>query len=330
MSKIDAEIKLLRKKKKKMAKVQRRKLYKRFRSSSLALELGADNYQDMKKLYIIGNGFDLLHGLPTSYREFYEFAKNTIDEMENYYLFDLHNIEPWHDFENALGDFSSEEFFDSYNEVNIYSEDFRPKDIYGLEDEITEQTDIHVATIRETFFKWVSQVDIRQAKPQMTFQKDSQFITFNYTSTLQSVYGIEDARVFHIHGGIKSNEDLIFGHGVKVVEPSEFDDGDDFMFSDAKRAAMYPIVALKKPVDEVLEKNKSYFDQLNDVVEIVIIGHSLNAIDQPYFRYIANIAINARWKVFCYTSQEKEEHVQTLINYGIKQNRIEVCTYADL
>ena len=59
----------------------------------------------MTNLYIIGNGFDLWHGLPTSYREFYEFAQDTLDELGNYYLFDLSVHEPWHDFENALAAF---------------------------------------------------------------------------------------------------------------------------------------------------------------------------------------------------------------------------------
>lgn len=33
----------------------------------------------MAKLYMIGNGFDLWHGLPTGYDRFYAFAKEMID-----------------------------------------------------------------------------------------------------------------------------------------------------------------------------------------------------------------------------------------------------------
>lgn len=42
----------------------------------------------MTKLYIIGNGFDLWHGPPTGYDNFYIFTKELLDEMENYYIFD--------------------------------------------------------------------------------------------------------------------------------------------------------------------------------------------------------------------------------------------------
>jgi hypothetical protein len=40
----------------------------------------------MTTLYIIGNGFDLWHGLPTGYGDFYEHAKEALDEMEAYYV----------------------------------------------------------------------------------------------------------------------------------------------------------------------------------------------------------------------------------------------------
>ncbi|CED57349.1 putative uncharacterized protein [Aliivibrio wodanis] len=139
----------------------------------------------MKSLYIIGNGFDLWHDLPTSYAKFYEFAKNTLDELENYYSFDLQELEPWHDFENALGAFDANSFLEFHNEVDIMSDDFKQKQIFGLEDEITEQTDIHVSTVQETFIGWVNQIDVSQIKTKMQFPEDSHFLTFNYTSTLQ-------------------------------------------------------------------------------------------------------------------------------------------------
>jgi hypothetical protein len=287
----------------------------------------------MTTLYIIGNGFDLWHDLPTSYSQFYEFAQSTLDELENYYSFDLHDHEPWHDFENALGAFCWEDFFDFHNEVDIQAEDFRPSFVYGLEDELTEQTDIHVSTVKETFIGWVNQIDVTRASEKITFPENAHFITFNYTSTLQLIYGIEDESVFHIHGRAETNDDLIFGHGENIVEIPEVDeDGESTrsMFSDAKSAARYPLHALKKPVDDVLEQNSSYFEELGDVTEVVIIGHSLNAIDLPYFRRIANGTEGARWKVCCYTDEERTEHAQALIGCGISQDQIEICKYDEL
>ncbi len=91
----------------------------------------------MSTLYVIGNGFDLWHRLSTRYQQFYEFAKDTLDEVGNYYSFELSVPEPWHDFENALGDYCWEHFYDFHNEVDVEDEGFRPSQLYGLASKIT-------------------------------------------------------------------------------------------------------------------------------------------------------------------------------------------------
>ncbi len=57
----------------------------------------------MTSLYIIENGFDLWHGLPTGYIDFYEHAKEALDEMEAYYVSGDSLERPRHDFEDCLG-----------------------------------------------------------------------------------------------------------------------------------------------------------------------------------------------------------------------------------
>ncbi|MUK79125.1 hypothetical protein GNP84_19830 [Aliivibrio fischeri] len=287
----------------------------------------------MKILYIIGNGFDLWHGLPTSYSQFYDFAKETLDDVENYYLFDLHDHEPWHDFENALGAFCWEDFYDYHNEVDIQSDDFKPSHIYGLEDELTEQTDLHVESIKESFLNWVEQIDVNKANEKMVFPENSHFINFNYTSSLQLIYGIENEKIFHIHGQAKTSDELIFGHGKHIVNKPEIDENGEStrsMFSDAESAAKYPLFALRKPVDELLEQYNSFFEQLHDIEKIVVIGHSINVIDLPYFKRLAEQLPTTKWKVCCYTENEKIEHLQKLINININKELISMCSYDEL
>lgn len=287
----------------------------------------------MNRLYIIGNGFDRWHNLPTSYQQFYEFAKDILDEFGNYYLFDLSQPDPWYDFENALGAFSSDEFFDYFNEIDVEAEDFRPSFIYGLEDEITEQANQHVNDIKECFHNWVEQINILDADKKMAFPEDSRFINFNYTSTLESIYGIHDDKVLYIHGRADRNDDLIFGHGEPVSNQSEFDEYGEStrsMFSDAESAAQYPLFALKKPVDDVLEVNQAYFESLADISEITVIGHSLNKIDLPYFKRIAESSPTAYWNVCCYTEEEKTHHLEELIGCGVDHEKINICTYKQL
>jgi hypothetical protein len=244
----------------------------------------------------------------------------------------LRNHKPWHDFENALGEFDSDSFLDFYNEVNVSSGDFRPKDVYGLEDELTEQTDLHVSGIQEAFRDWVNQIEVNHALPKMAFPLDSKFITFNYTSTIQSVYSIEKSRVLHIHGSVDSYDELVFGHGKEILKQPEFDeDGESTrsMFSEAEDNAMYPLVALQKPVQNVLNRNEDYFNQLSDICEIIIIGHSLNSIDWPYFTKIAGIAVGAKWKVIYY-DEEENEYLESLVECGVPEENIVTLEYSDL
>lgn len=285
------------------------------------------------KLYIIGNGFDLWHGLPTGYNRFYAFAKEMFDELENFYSFEVTHVGPWCDFENSLGYFDWQYFYEAHYHIDVASESFRSSEVFGLEDALAEQADHYVEAIRESFREWLEGIDISVAEPKLVFPQDANFITFNYTSTLQSIYGISNERVFHIHGRADKFDKLIFGHGETLDEEPELDENGDSnrtMFSDAEGAAKYPFYALQKPVSEALEKNRKLFNSLGLVTEIVVVGHSLNKIDLPYFRKLAECAPNAEWIVCCYEEADDVHHVEELVNSGVRRESIRICTYTDL
>ena len=56
------------------------------------------------KLYVIGNGFDLWHGIPSSYAQFKEYVRrydrDLFDAVDSYLPAD----EDWSDIESALAD----------------------------------------------------------------------------------------------------------------------------------------------------------------------------------------------------------------------------------
>ncbi|HET6432187.1 bacteriophage abortive infection AbiH family protein [Dyella sp.] len=287
----------------------------------------------MTTLYIIGNGFDLWHGLPTSYSQFSNFAEEALREIENYYSFDVAQGGPWFDFENSLGRFNWSEFYDAHNHIDVASESFRPSFVYGLEDDLAEQADQHVGAIRECFQEWLSEIDISLAEPKFALAPDAKFLTFNYTSTLEVVYGIPNARILYIHGKAEAFDDLIFGHGDTMEEEPELDElgeSNRTMFSDAEGAAKYPFYALQKPVRKILEQHKDFFDALGQVEKIHVIGHSLNRIDLPYFRRIAESVPAAKWIVCCFTADEKLQRVEALVECGVSRAQIALCTYTDL
>jgi hypothetical protein len=236
----------------------------------------------------------------------------------------------WHDFENCLGTYDWQLFYDEFNEVDVTSESFRPRDTYCLEDELEEQSGSFVESIQELFREWISEVDLSVAKGKTIFDQNSQFLTFNYTETLQKVYGIPSNNLLHIHGSAEAFEDLIFGHGESREEEPEIDENGDSnrtMFTDAENAAKYPFYALQKPVREVIEVNGAYFSSLQGITKVVVLGHSLNDIDLPYFQEIAKNTSGSNWLLYCYTESDVEHHKHQLVRCGVDASRIETYAY---
>lgn len=287
----------------------------------------------MSTLNIIGNGFDLWHGLPTSYDLFYAFAKDTLDELESFYLIDTIQSGPWSDFESSLGKFDWQLFYEAHDNTDITAESFRPSEAYGLEDDLTEQADAIVDAIKERFHDWIEEIDVSLASKKMSFSETDSFLSFNYTSTLQLVYGIGEANILHIHGRSDAYDELIFGHGESREEEPERDENGDSnrtMFSDAEDAAKYPFYALQKPVSEVIKNNRAFFDSIGGHSTISIIGHSLNDIDLPYFEEIAKNTNNAKWTIYCYRLEDRDHYLQQLVKCGVDSRDITIDTYDKL
>jgi hypothetical protein len=106
----------------------------------------------MKNLYIIGNGFDIYHGLDTRYQSFAKFLSKAdskiYDLILNYYGLPDISEDPvsdeeyaaWATFELSLADLDYEQVLDDHSDsiANPGSEDFRDRDwhTYQIEMEL--------------------------------------------------------------------------------------------------------------------------------------------------------------------------------------------------
>lgn len=291
-------------------------------------------------LNIIGNGFDLYHGLPSSY---YYFAcyliKNNPDfyfEMGNMYAFQTaiyshkyEECEPvvdfdlfWSQFEERLGYLSNIWLEDSLID-DLYLE--YPDDAIDIEIPETANSD----TIVHYFIKWVA--DTLETKlgvqtilkmlndKKLTFSEKSFFVNFNYTSILESVYGISSSDILYIHGKVRENEDsdLILGHGnQKGIEElkkkiGKIESEGYFLSSQAERNRLNEYKAektilenLKKQTELLVNKLKySLRDKLID--NIYIYGLSCGNVDMPYMQCLREIYPNATWHFSYYNENEK-------------------------
>lgn len=154
-------------------------------------------------------------------------------------------------------------------------------------------------------------------------EADSLFISFNYTNTLERHYHIHPNRINYIHGnGQEENCDLIFGHEMDEWNMDyELDDNQE---GQGRFLVQQFFKHSQKPVERILEDNQDFWDKLSSVREVIVIGHSLSAVDAPYFNMVdIYVSTDCLWKVSYYDEADAENHVNALVRCGINPRLIE-------
>lgn len=289
----------------------------------------------MITLYVIGNGFDLHHRLPTSYSYFHQENNELLDGLSDYFP-NNHDETPWHNFEENLGKYDSEIIFSECDHLDIGDEKFKLSMLYGLEDELAEQTENIVSNLQDAFSEWINSIEIdpNEISERLNLESNSLYLSFNYTTTLEKIYNISKESILYIHGCAERYDDLIFGHGLNIDEELEFDESGESLrtpFSDAIASSRYPLSALKKPVVEIINKNSIFFSSLSNLERVLIIGHSIGCVDHPYFIKIKdNVSDNCQWVVSYYNDKDMEEHKKNLSSCGIEIKNITLLSISDL
>ncbi|MGI9363359.1 MAG: bacteriophage abortive infection AbiH family protein [Parasphingorhabdus sp.] len=264
-------------------------------------------------LYIIGNGFDLHHGIPSSYKEFGEYLRkvdnDTFSFVERYFDAD---DKFWFEFEERLAFFDSDTLIDDASNflVGYGAEEWSDAYHHDYQYEIDRAVKAISATMRARFAEWIRQLPLPHAhniaERLLPIDTSATFLNFNYTPSLQQLYAVPDDRILHIHGaGRNSDASLILGHG---WEPEE--NPDPYRFWDNPEDADMRIVEGQelidsyfketfKPTEQILRNNQHFFDDLGSVKKIFVMGHSLSEVDHAYFtKVIQHIDIErVNWKI---------------------------------
>ena len=268
---------------------------------------------ETERLYIIGNGFDLHHSMKTSYPDFCRYVKENDPELTNflemYFYLNTNKDYLWTDFEKDLGSFDHELFLSDNDNTDPMHDNFKPSFVYGLEDDLLEQGKQMTKRIKEAFYGWLLEVEYPdENKCPLQLDIKSLFLSFNYTETLQKLYSVSRDNILHIHHAIENyGNDLIFGHNIVLNDEPEFDrygNSNRTLYSDSEGAAKMLLYAFYKDTTEIIERHTGFFDSLLDVNEIIVLGHSLNDIDIPYFEKVSKSVGHAKWKVSYYNREE--------------------------
>lgn len=299
----------------------------------------------MKNLYIIGNGFDKHHDIPSGYWDFHEWLiekdlelVEQIDELYDY------SDDLWGNFEVELGNLDipsvASEIYSEHPADELsdhYARTFHAGAIVAG-DTVGETYN----KIREIFPEWVKSLPAANTCKKIKIDKeDSFFITFNYTDTLLDVYGIPLDDILFIHGRASDSATrfLVLGHGKSREEiqreaEAKFDEETHPAYIQTVEAVERQVNMMKKNTSQIIDDNQSTWEAMKDVQHIYCYGLSMSPVDMPYLQKIV-ASIDAKhviWHVNVFGNDDKEINAQKddkrkiLSSLGIMDELIEFCT----
>ena len=257
-------------------------------------------------LVVVGNGFDVWQGLPTtfgSFRNFYfshreeilkklrlplfdvVFDDGTIEYVSDVELvygnpFSPRNLDDhfWGNFEYSLSDVDDQC-------LNLFFGKTR-KGLRALKRSVGNAKKI----LSTAFSLWAKSIEVSASPTTKVFGENCLFINFNYTDTLQKRFNIPPTKIFHPHGSIADGDDLIFGHSSHPETPSK----DLYRFGGRFRGLYFVECLLRMTDKNVLDhvQELRFFFALNcvraeDIKEVYVLGHAINPVDLLYFDFLA-------------------------------------------
>lgn len=260
------------------------------------------------KLVIIGNGFDLHHGMATNYSDFASYLKIIDNETFNTAVeYVVPERDLWSCLEERLAEIDVDQIIDyAMNFLVSYgADDWSDADHHNYQYEIEQICYSISQELRSHFADWVRQIEIpsETANPVRCIDAEALFLNFNYTGTLQRLYGVPDSRILHIHGAaLNPTEEIILGHGwerqASDLLSSQTDEDTDVRIAGGFQLIDDLLARTFKPTQKILTLNKAFFEGLDSITEVFVLGHSLAHVDEPYFRAVLdNVNPNARWIV---------------------------------
>ncbi len=292
------------------------------------------------RLFIIGNGFDIAHNLPTKFDPHFKTIANQYELYSFWDIYQTQNENIWSDFENSLAhpNFNFlEEIFNGY-EPDYYSNKESDRNA------IITQVDLNGNLARSLYeFANNAEKQLANIQPLSRFKSEftwkDVFVSFNYTHTLEKLYNIDKVNVLHIHGEVGQNN-LLLGYPEKDYSPEKY-------YFDARGKGVGPFVEsnYQKYLDEkymdglldfytytaccdLIKKTKSFskktqgntfrnFLNAVKIQKIIIFGHSCN-IDFDYFQLLLKQFPYAEWLFIYYDTKTRNNMERMISEFGIK------------
>ena len=205
----------------------------------------------------------------------------------------------WQDFEKLLGEINLIEYFDDLSAV--YDRDGDRNYWHEANNNEDRAHDLFVAVpiIKDFFKEWIASVEYTWPIPAFAKMIDPEqdvFLTFNYTETLERLYGCKN--VIHVHGTVDS--EIMVGH----------DGNADFSEERAPIGCWDTLERLYELLRKDVHGNIPIvhnaicgFDKTDEVYSY---GFSYSDIDLPYIELLCEtlVSSNAHWSFHDYKLDE--------------------------
>ena len=287
------------------------------------------------KLYIIGNGFDLWHGIPSSYSQFKEYVKRhrpeILDAIDDYIPAD----EGWSDLEGALAGLDVDGIVDDLSVfMPSYADDsWSDAGHHDFQYEVDRVVQLISTQLRATFGEWIRTLEMpvpgESQRRLSTLDVQALFLNFNYTSTLEDLYAVPDSQVLHIHGYAKiPDSELVLGHAWNPERHRSLNDRLAIEDMDTRLVEAHDILddyfsRTFKPSDRIILKHQDFFNRLSSIKTVYVLGHSLSEVDRPYIRALLGIpaVADSSWYLACRSEDERGTKRDRLVQLGVQGPR---------
>lgn len=296
------------------------------------------------QLYIIGNGFDLGHHIPSSFAQFKAYLdtydSRIKDAVERYLAVD----KSWSDLEASLASLDVDGIIDDKGQFmgSYGADDWSDSGHHDFQYEVEQEVRRLSSKLVARFGEWIRALPIPTPDtpnvPRLrTLDPNAAYLNFNYTATLTELYGVLDERILHIHGkACDEGCELILGHGWKPEERQPLHRPEDEEEMDIRLIEAHDILddyfsRTFKPSERLIKENQGFFDQLGAVQRVHVLGHSLSEVDWPYLQALMRVpsVATAHWCTTYYPEEERLAMHRRLIELGVAPERASTAPLSD-
>lgn len=295
-------------------------------------------------MYIIGNGFDLLHRAKSSYYDFRDSlgkSNNLRWCLETY----LNSENLWGNFEEALGHLNVSMMANSnivgmwFDDYKVYDADSSYADFFAAVETATGPAVTIANDFPRLFRRWIESIIVPTPdRPLTSLIKDAPVLNFNYTEFIETLYGVDHNNVCYIHGCRKKakgspKDNLILGH-MPGANDSDYEFQDKWEPKNPYKRQMIDVgqeIALRnisycdeeltKHCDEIIKRNRDFFDGLN-VTDVIVVGHSLSEVDWDYFEEIVRGNNNLSWYISCHSLRDLRNIEKFIHKFSIGRDKV--------